>query len=114
MTPRKDIVEIIARRELFLDDNGERRKVTLLLGKPHKDPHYEEYSCPYQILGAGDEKVRAVCGIDEVQALQLTIRVLGAELYSLNRELGGKLRWLGEPGDFGFEKEMKWLLSEDH
>jgi len=60
--------------------------------------------CPYQILGTGDEKVRYAGGVDAVQALQLAMEKIGAELYfKLDRQLGGKLRWeAGQQGDLGF------------
>jgi hypothetical protein len=42
-------------------------------------------------------------GIDSIQALQLSMAAIGAILFHLNQERGGKLRWDGdENGDLGF------------
>jgi hypothetical protein len=99
-----DVGEIIAARKLSLvADGGPASEVLALLGKPMQTPGHSDYYCPYQIKGAGDEKVRCICGIDTFQALQLAIRTLGVELEVLNKDLGGKLEWEGdEKGWLGF------------
>jgi len=85
--------ETIAVRKLTLvDQEGPGREVLALLGKPKQLPDHSDYYCPYQIKGAGDERVRYSCGIDAFQALQLAIGTLGVELEVLNKELRGKLQ----------------------
>jgi hypothetical protein len=86
-----------------LHDDGPPSDVLVLLGKPKRSPGYQDYYCPYQVKGAGTEKVRYMCGIDTFQALQLAIRSLGVELEVLNHQLGGKLQWEGDgKGWLGF------------
>jgi hypothetical protein len=98
-----NVGEVIATRELKLSrDRGERTGVLVLLGKPQQLPNHTDYYCPYQIKGAGPDKVRYECGIDQLQALLLAISTLGVELEILNKELGGKLAWeFDEKGSFG-------------
>ena len=99
-----DIGEIIAVRRLnLLRDDGPPSEVLALLGKPTQLPDHCDYYCPYQIKGAGSEKVRYSCGIDTFQALQLAIGTLGVEVEVLNKHLGGSLMWEGdEKGWLGF------------
>jgi hypothetical protein len=98
----ENVGEIIATRTLTLDrPGGPASAATVSLGKPLPDG--EQFCCPYQIKGAGDEKVRCAYGVDAFQALQLALSILGVQLEELNKELGGRLRWeLGERNDFGF------------
>jgi hypothetical protein len=98
----ENVGEVIATRSLVLNRPGESAsEVTVLLGKPLSDG--EQFYCPYQIKGAGDEKVRCAYGIDAFQALQLAHSILGVQLDVLHKELGGRLRWeSGEENDFGF------------
>lgn len=100
-----DVGEIIATRSLsMLHDDRTSSEVLVVLGKPQPLPGLEtDYYCPYQIRGAGSEKVRHTCGIDAFQAIKLAIRSLGVHLDLLNKELGGRLRWDGDKdGQLGF------------
>jgi hypothetical protein len=102
----KEISQVIAERRLYLEDQPES-SIRILLGKPQRVPspsNKDFVLCPYQILGIGDEKVRSAGGVDEVQALQLAMEMIGSELYfKLNRRYNGKLRWeAGKQGDLGF------------
>jgi hypothetical protein len=102
----KEISQIIAERHLYLEGQPET-SIRVLIGKPQTLPGPSKNDfvlCPYQILGIGDEKVRSAGGVDEVQALQLVMEMIGSELYfKLNRKYGGKLRWeAGKEGDLGF------------
>jgi hypothetical protein len=108
-----DVGEIIAVRRLsLLNDEGTPSEVRALLGKPTQSPGYSDYYCPYQIIGAGSETVRYMCGIDAFQALQLAIRSLGSELDVLNERLGGNLRWEGdEKGWLGFPAPQTVIRS---
>jgi hypothetical protein len=101
--------EVIAVRTLKLqDEQGTPSEVSVLIGKPQKTPGFDEYYCPYQVKGAGPEKIRYACGVDAVQALLLTLWGLGVELEVLNSELGGRLSWeCDEKGGFGFP-DMTW------
>ncbi len=91
---------IIATRELILIDG---KKVSVIIGKPEKFPDSDDYYCPYQIMGIGRESVRYAGGIDSVQALILTLNMIGSDLYTSKEAKAGILRWVGgERGDLGF------------
>lgn len=94
------IETIIATRELALGDD---KKVVIIIGKPEKFPDYEDYYCPYQIVGIGNENIRYAGGIDGVQALLLALNMIGADLYTSNEFKAGILSWKsGEKDNIGF------------
>ncbi len=94
-------MDVIAERRLWLK-NTPRPGIRIVIFKPVPDGP-EDYRCPYQIEGIGDEKVRYAVGVDAVQALELVIKVLPAELEALRQE-HSDLRWANaDEGDFGFE-----------
>ena len=96
--------EVIATRELtVVENNSPSAAVAVLLGKPERLPDSLDYYCPYQIAGAGTQKVMYMCGVDAFQALQLALRTIAVELEVLNKDLGGKLQWdCGDKGGLGF------------
>jgi hypothetical protein len=96
-----DVGAVIATRELSLLAG---KKVTVLIGKPEKFSGAEDYYCPYQILGLGSERVRYAGGIDAVQALELTLKMIGTDLYTSQEAQGNELSWNGgqKSGDLGF------------
>ena len=96
--------EVIATRSLtLLENQAPPTEVLVSLGKPQPTPGHSDYYCPYQIKGAGSEKVKHSCGVDPFQALQLALSTLAVELEVLNKELGGRLRWeCDDKGDLGF------------
>lgn len=101
-----EISEVVAERRLYLEGEPDTN-ICVRLGRPQKissPTSGDVVLCPYQILGIGDEKVRSAGGVDEIQALQLAMEMVGSELYfKLNRKCGGKLRWeAGKGGDLGF------------
>ena len=96
------IGEVIAARRLSLIDEP-NREILVKMGKPQKTPSEEDFFCPFQITGIGDERVDSIVGIDAFQAIQLTLQFIGGRLMLLNRENGGRLRWeCDEKGGFGF------------
>jgi|SRR5215472_1029963 len=104
----EDLGDVIATRILLIDDvTGSERTVTVRIGRPQmfSEPP-DDYFVPYQIAGAGSEKVRYGAGVDAVQALQLVMKMIGADLEALNREYAGAIRWESgqSQGDFGFPR----------
>ncbi len=69
------IGELIASRTLTIQGDGNATsEVTVRLGKPQQWPDHDDYFCPYQIKGAGNEKIRCISGVDSFQALHLASR----------------------------------------
>jgi len=97
---------IAERRLALIADNGETREIVVRLGKPERSPDRADFSCECQILGRGDGKVRSIYGLDEFQALQLSLGFISIMLRHYREETGGRIYWK-EPGDdMGFpEKE---------
>src|SRR4030081_2369044 len=96
----KDVGTVIATRELSISVGT---TVTVLIGKPEKFPDSEDYYCPYQILGLGNQRVRYAGGIDAVQALELALKMIGTDLYTSKEVQAGELSWPGgKKGDLGF------------
>jgi len=90
---------VIAKRQLELQSDGKLLFVTVLMGAPQEvieDGNTHSF-CPIQIIGIGDEKVRAAWGVDAFQALQLGLQLIGVELYvKLNPKVNHGIRWNGE------------------
>ena len=100
----ENIGQVIAVRTLYLA-NDPSRKMVVRMGKPQPLPDAlgDHHFCPYQISGAGTEKIFYGAGVDAFQALELGLKMIGAELAALNRRLDGELRWeCDEQGSFGF------------
>lgn len=98
------IGEIIASRMLhIIDENGNKRPVSVFIGKPQPLTDLSGYECPYQIIGIGSQETHFGNGHDSIQALKTAMILLGANLNHLNDELGGRLVWNGESkGELGF------------
>ena len=96
--------EIIATRMLHvIDDQGNKRPVSVFIGKPEPADDLSGYICPYQVIGIGSQKTHVARGTDAIQALQSALMLTGASLHHLNNELGGKLTWNGaQRGELGF------------
>jgi hypothetical protein len=60
-----------------------------------------DYFCPFQITGTGSEQVRYGAGVDAFQAVWLTLKMIGALLYSSPEGKKGDLSWFGQ-SDLGF------------
>ena len=100
------IGEVIAIRQLFLVDEP-RREILVKIGKPQLSEH-NDYVCPIQVAGIGEERVFGIYGVDSVQALELAMRSLGSELQRLNTQHQGRIRWGMLPkGWFGFPIDTK-------
>lgn len=96
--------EIIATRLLHLvDEKGDKRPVSVLIGKPEPEQNSSGYRCPYQVIGIGTQKTHFAHGSDSVQALQMALILAGAGLSHLNNDVGGRLIWNGgATGELGF------------
>jgi hypothetical protein len=96
------IGELFISRTLQLKDKN-LANVAVTIGKPQKFPDGEDYYCPYQIIGLGDGKVSWGGGIDEIQALLLTLEQIGIFLSDSEEYKQGNLSWLGSgDGNLGF------------
>ena len=81
---------VMAVRELSLSGKA---TVSVIIGKPEPFPDGNGCYCPYQILGFGDERVSYAGGEDTVQALMLTLKKIGTDLYTSPEARGGLLTW---------------------
>ncbi|MFL6621613.1 MAG: DUF6968 family protein [Sulfurifustis sp.] len=73
------------------------------MGKPEPFDDGINHYCPYQVIGIGRDDVRYAGGVDGVQALQLALKMIGADLYTSQEAQAGKLSWGGGKNlDLGF------------
>ena len=102
----KDIGEVIATRRYFVTGSQDNQaKIVVQIGKPQPFPNAVDFFCPVQVTAPGINKLSYGAGVDEVQALQLALKLIASELEILNKEYQGTLRWIGnEGGDLGFPR----------
>jgi hypothetical protein len=91
--------EVIAERELEAVKDGKSQVAIVRLGKPIKSADATDFRCPYQVAGIGDDVIRSASGEDSMQALQLAIKMVAAELHFRYEDF--TFTWLGN-SDFGF------------
>jgi hypothetical protein len=90
---------VIARRILQAKDG---RDIEVVFGKPEKFPEGDDFYCPFQITGLGDEKIRYAGGVDSLQALILALKKLSYYVSSLDAVRDGEIQWLdGSEPDLG-------------
>ena len=82
---------ILATRTLRFRARDGVRDIGVSLGLPVPDPEHpnKAWICPFQISGIREEPVRAIFGVDALQALVLALHTLPTELQSLAREEAG-------------------------
>ncbi len=74
------------------------KELTVSIGSPVPFPDDRDYYCPYSIQFDGRTTVRYAGGVDAIQALQLVMGMIGADVSALARELGAEVTWLDETG----------------
>lgn len=107
--------DVILTRKIFIVGEHER-EIVINIGKPKELEDNGDHYCPYQIVGIGNEKIRYAIGIDQIQAMQLTLSRIGVDLYTSEEGRSGNLRWIGdEKGDLGFPvpDSIKDLLPKE-
>jgi len=85
--------EVVAERALDAVIVDKPSEVRVRFGKPFADPR-GDWTCPFQIIGIGNNTVRLVGGIDAVQAFQLAMYMAGTLLQTCSAEL--KLTFLDD------------------
>ena len=99
------IGEVIAERTLCLSaQNAADQDVVVRIGKPQRfSDEPDDYYVPYEIVGSEGTKLFYAAGVDAIQALQLVMRMIGADLLALCRDRNCTIKWIGgEDGDLGF------------
>ena len=96
--------EVIATRRLYyLDDNHQRKAISVIVGKPQPAADSSEYQCHFQLIGIGNPELQTARGHDSIQALQSALILVAATLNHLNDRLGRRLVWDGgAKGELGF------------
>ena len=108
-----ELGEVIAERRLsFEADAGWTREVVVRLGRPVPDPSEQNgpWLCPYQVDGMGSGHVRAIFGVDSVQALVLAVHTIPAELTPIMREVGGRFLFHEQP-ETGFLRACRTTME---
>lgn len=93
--------DVIAERVLEARKGSTSCIATVRIGRPVKSANAPDYRCPYQIAGIGDNVVRSASGEDSMQAMELALKMVGAELHFRHKDF--TFTWLGQ-ADFGFPK----------
>lgn len=97
----ENVGTIVASRRLSII--GDDKEIVVNVGMPQQFPNSSDCFVPFQVVGAGSERILCAAGIDGIQAIQQVMIVIGAKLQALNEQYGGRLRWEGdESGDLGF------------
>ena len=94
----EELIEpIIAGRTLYIF-TPQKREVKIRIGKPRRIPNSFSVGCPFQISGIGDDKINPGVGSDSVQAIKMTLTLIGLKLWEYNRDHEDKIRWK-DPND---------------
>lgn len=86
-------LDVIAERVLTATIKDKSFDVLVRFWKPMPHPK-GDWACLYKFIGIGNEELRYAAGIDAVQALQLAMFAVGAELSALRKDV--KLAFLDE------------------
>lgn len=102
-----ELGDVVAERRIeAVAEDGTRTPVVVKLGKPVPDPtpeaNREDWCCPRQIIGLGDQTVEGSFGVDSLQAFLLSVHGLQLTLNDRADAASVELDWLGLP-DLGLK-----------
>ncbi len=97
---------VIAERQYTLTgDDGLATPVLVRLGAPRESPDGLDYICPFEITGLARTRIKWAFGVDALQALELALKMLGADLHAHRADYGPGF-FLDEMGDdLGFSED---------
>ena len=91
---------LIATRHLVVRTDGREVTMEIRLFKPELDG--EASSCRYEIDWPSGTKSSRAAGVDDIQAILLTLQKIGIELYTSAYHKNGELEWLTAGSGYGF------------
>jgi hypothetical protein len=91
---------VIATRLLKLRRAGKDIDIPIRIFAPTREA--ADWACQFEIGWPDQTLTMAAMGVDAVQALELALKMIGAQIYASDHHASGKLMWL-EPGKgYGF------------
>jgi hypothetical protein len=91
---------VIATRTLRLRRVGKDVEIPIRIFAPQRQT--VDWSCRFEVGWPDETLAMAAMGVDAVQALELAMKMIGAQIYASDHHASGKLMWL-EPGKgYGF------------
>ncbi|MCA9233662.1 MAG: hypothetical protein H6977_10345 [Gammaproteobacteria bacterium] len=90
-------MDTVAERILQLRVENDSLKVAVKLGRPELDESGENWKCQYEVSFGQERRYTYIHGLDSMQALQLAMTTLDAELERGAKMRGGELFHLDEP-----------------
>lgn len=91
---------LIAERTLKLETPAGTRGIGIKLYAPVREDG--DWSCTYEIMWPDAAEKRKMYGLDAMQAVNLTLQMLGTTLYASEAHKSGKLYWEKPGGGYGF------------
>ena len=93
----QQVSNVIAERTLVAEGNQGQVELRVVLGRPEAMPNAREFRCPLFIEGL-HESPRWAAGIDGIQALQLALVMIAADLGAYAARTGAAIKWDDGPG----------------
>lgn len=104
----ESLSQVVAKRIVSFEQ-GDGSHGDLIVRMPQLFPEApEDYYEPHEIVGSGIERSFYVCGVDSVQALQLTMEMIGSEVQALSSTRQAKISSIEESGVL----ETGWKLLD--
>jgi hypothetical protein len=97
MTSGDTIDDVIIERVLTVTRrDGVKETLVVRLGRPRLESNAPDapYYCDWQFIGARPGPVRRIFGEDALQALELTLKIIGVTLETRIEKDGEQIHWL--------------------
>lgn len=91
---------IIATRVLKLRRTNGDRDIPIYIYAP--EPEGDSWSCKFEVGWPDGTVAMSAGGVDSVQALELALKMIGAQLYASDHHASGKLMWEAPGKGYGF------------
>ena len=99
---------IIAERVLKLRGGQGDVEIPVLIFAPQRTE--DDWSCQIEIGWPGEKLTRIAVGVDAVQALELALKMIGAQIYASDHHESGALEWLKPEKGYGFPCPMAFAI----
>lgn len=91
---------IIATRILTLRNDNKNIEIPIRVFAPEQQKI--DWACRVELDWPDGKLIRIAVGVDGIQALELALKLVGAQIYSSDYHESGKLEWLEAGKGYGF------------